>query len=352
MRSDVRWFSAAILVTCVTVAGLGLAMGFYLDRAPEPVPPLASADDDIATAPLPVASIEPGPDNEHATPAIAVVAEPRPALEPDPPSAAEPPPSELTPRAEPAEPGVAAEVPPAPADRPAAQLTTIEPEAGTPDTENTLLTPMVARTAAMAIRPPRLDPAAAYWVEYAVFSRERSAQRLRQALAALHLDSNVVATHTPDGHRLWRVRSATLDSRARAEAGALAARQKLAIVPLIHRGTPGHVAPTRYWVQFGAFPTKAPAIRLQHALANYGVKATIRNTRMSSGKPLFLVRSEGFPDRRLATLVGELGGSAAKVAFVVGRDRPATQQGAPPSTSDRGVGSSSPRHTQRPPPGG
>jgi SPOR domain len=361
IRRDVRWFSAAILVTCVTVAGLGLAMGFYLDRAPDPAPTPVESASHVAAVPSPVTVAERAP---LSAPAVAVAAEPAPTPEPEPPSAVEAPPSEPTPAiastaAEPSPPAsqpatllAAEQAPPAADNHVAVELAAIEPAAGTTAAGDTLITPMVASIAATVIPPLRLTPAASYWVEYAVFSRERSAQRLRQALAALHLETVVVATHAPDGRRLWRVRSAPLDARAVADAAAVTARQKLAIVPLIHRGMPGGARPVQYWVQFGAFPTKAPAVRLQQVLADNGVKSTVRDARTSSGKSLFLVRSEGFSDRKLAVLVGELGASAAKVSFVLGRSGSVTRQRAPPGTADRAVGSSLPRRIHRPPPGG
>jgi hypothetical protein len=141
-------------------------------------------------------------------------------------------------------------------------------------------------------------------------------------------------------------------ARADAEADARLAQQKLGLKPLLHRAVPRGEPRAQYWVQFGAFPTIAPAVHLQQVLADNGVKASVRNARMSTGKPLFLVRSDGFPDRKLAMLVGELGGNAAKVTFLVGRSPP-SRHAAGHYASPRGsAGSSLPRHRHAPRPDG
>ena len=349
VRQDVRWFSAAILVTCVTVISFGLAMGLYLDGAPDGPPAPASSAGDALT-PLPVAAVD------TSSTADAIAASPSspatPAVEPRAVPPVQSPLAETNLAAEPAAtvapPHAAAEAAPTlAAGHPAA----IEPQSGTSAAE--LASELrVALTATMAVPAPTHHSAAArYWVEYAVFVRERSAEHLRETLAALHVEARVVATHAPDGRRLWRVRSSTAP-RASAEADARLARQRLSLEPLIHHAAPTRVRRAQYWVQFGAFPTIAPAVRLQQVLADNGVKASVRNTRTSAGKPLFFVRSDGFPNRRLAVLVGELGGSAAKVAFLVGRSSPSRQATGHRSSARGAVGSSVPHPSRVPRPGG
>jgi sporulation related protein len=354
VRRDVRWFSAPILVTCVAVAGLGLASGLSLDRAPEapsalaraaedalPLAPLhialtaAAAPDAIASASSPVLALALG---ERAAPQVELTSS-------DANLATEREPIPLSP-------AVAAEaLPSTPAPDHVAALAAVEPQAGTSASEPTSAWRVAAAGAAAIPAPPRSKAAGGYWVEYAVFAHERSAARLRKALAAVDLKTSVVATHAPDGRRLWRVRSAMAE-RVGAEADARLAREKLGLKPLLHRAAHRREPRAQYWVQFGSFPTIAPAVQLQRVLADNGVKASVRSTRTSAGKPLFLVRSDGFPDRRLATLVGELGGSAANVAFFVGRSPPSRHAAGPHSGARGATGSSVPRHKQAPRPGG
>jgi len=184
----------------------------------------------------------------------------------------------------PAESGAMTRLPPPPAEAPPPALSpeslntlaTIEPQSGTSERElGSAL--QVAAVATVAIpAPPRSKATSRYWVEYAVFAHERSAQRLSHALVALHLGTSVVATHAPDGRRLWRVRSA-MAARADAEADARLAQQKLGLKPLIHRAVPRGEPRAQYWVQFGAFPTIAPAVHLQQVLADNGLEV-IANT--------------------------------------------------------------------------
>jgi hypothetical protein len=232
-----------------------------------------------------------------------------------------------------------------------AALAAVEAQAGVSASEPASAWRVAAAGTVAIPAPPRGKATGGYWVEYAVFAHERSAARLRHALAALHLEASVVATHAPDGRRLWRVRSAMAE-RAGAEADARLARQKLGLKPLLHRAAPRREQRAQYWVQFGSFPTIAPAVQLQRVLADNGVKASVRNTRTPAGKPLFLVRSDGFPNRQLATLVGELGGSAAKVAFFVGRSPPSRHAAGPHAGARGAMGSSVPRHKQAPRPDG
>lgn len=347
---DVRWFSAAILATCVTVTGVGLALGFYLDHPRDPAPAVTSATEDAPRlALLPIAAVDTSTVPDAPSPSSSPTLAARAALE------LQSPPAEANlapaPEAVPVSPPLAAETPPpTPAPERLATLA-IEPLAGTSAPEPAPASRVaVARTAAIPTAP-RHDAAGQYWVEYAVFAHERSAEHLRQALAALHLKTSVVATHTPEGRRLWRVRS-PMAERGGVEADARRAEQKLGIKPLIHRTTPRRTTHAQYWVQFGAFPTIEPAVHLQRVLADNGVKASLRSARTSTGKPLFLVRVEGFPDRKLATLVGELGGSAAKVAFLVGRSPPSRHAAAHRTSVRGGIGSSLPPHRHVPRPGG
>jgi sporulation related protein len=349
---DVRWFSAAILATCLTVTALGLAAGLYLDRATEAPPAIVKSDDGaLPLAPLPVAAVDMAP-MPDAVPAAPSSSRTPTRAEPAAPEL-QPPPIEADPIAErdvaPPSPTAAGGASPPISVEHVTTLAAIEPQAGT-----SASAPTATVRVAAAITTPALpggDGARRYWVEYAVFAHERSAEQLRHKLATLHLETSVVATHAPDGRRLWRVRSA-MTERAGAEADARLARQTVAIKPLIHRGAPRPAPPAQYWVQFGAFPTAAPAVQLQRVLADNGVKASVREARTSAGKPLFLVRSDGFPDRKLATLVGELGGNAAKVAFRIGRSPPVRHAAGHHASPRGGTGSSLPPHRHAPRPGG
>ena len=111
-----------------------------------------------------------------------------------------------------------------------------------------------------------------YWVEYGVFTGARAAKRLQQALANQGLDTVITQTHAPDGRALVRVRSSLLDHGA-AKAASESARQALKLSALLHRSAapPAQTvaraaAPSvsqGYWVQFGAFPHRQQAARLQ-----------------------------------------------------------------------------------------
>ncbi len=349
VRPGVRWFSAAILVTCVTVTGVGLALGFRLDHPRDTAPAAMSAAEDaprLALLPVAAADTSTVPDAPPRSSSPTLAARATLPVQSPPAEANFAPP----PEAMPVSPPLPAETPPPTrAQEQLATLAAIEPLAGTSAPEPAPASRVAVARAATIPTAPRHDAAGHYWVEYAVFAHERSAEHLRQALAALHLKTSVVATHTPEGRRLWRVRSATAE-RSGIEADARRAEQKLGIKPLIHRTTPRRTTHPQYWVQFGAFPTIEPAVHLQRLLADNGVKASLRSTRTSTGKPLFLVRSDGFPDRKLATLVGELGGNAAKVAFLIGRSPPSRHAAAHHAKVRGAIGSSlpPPRHVPRP----
>src|SRR5215469_3545623 len=105
---DARWFSGAILVTCVMVTGLGLVMGLYLDNPPEAAPAPAKCAEEARLVPPPVAAV----DVSAAWDAVATSANPSlvPALEEHVAPPVQSPPGETNPAA--AESGATMRLPP------------------------------------------------------------------------------------------------------------------------------------------------------------------------------------------------------------------------------------------------
>lgn len=181
-----------------------------------------------------------------------------------------------------------------------------------------------------ATSPPR------YWVEYGVYTNAHAAKRLQQALADQGLETVIVQTHTPTGRHLLRVRSAPELDYGAAKAASENARRALKLSTLVHRGTPAATnavaraaekpaASQGYWVQFGAFPHRPQAARLQEQLAQSGIETAVSTMRGTSGRTLYWVRSLNLPDRGSAMAVASRGKDAGNADFLVGQSvaRPA-----------------------------
>ncbi|HEX7970404.1 MAG TPA: SPOR domain-containing protein [Stellaceae bacterium] len=288
----------------------GLATAIYLERlrdaSSSPAPASLSA---MAPAGAPIvavsdaheaAMIGPAPDGSHHDPMAAAAAPPTPTA--------------------------VAELP----AEPRAGSTT--PHEETVPTQTAMLeAPPALPTPSIAAPVPSVAVTHRYWVEYGVFVGTRYAKRLQQALAAQGLDATLAPTRAPDGRPLVRVRSAPLPDYAQARAAAQSARSALKISTLVHRvAAPAPIAvaatpqlapaPDRgYWVQFGAFPHRHQAARLQSELARGGLETVVSSTRGTSGRTLFYVRSVGFADHQSAVAAAHRGQDAAKVDFLVGR---------------------------------
>jgi rare lipoprotein A len=171
-------------------------------------------------------------------------------------------------------------------------------------------------------------------VEYGVYTNARAAKRLQQALADQGLKTVIAPTHTPDGRPLLRVRSAPELDYGTAKAASENARQALKLSALVHRGMPApeqDAAPAAvaqaskpgasqgYWVQFGAFPHRPQAERLQEQLARGGVETAVSTMRGTSGRTLYRVRSLNLPDRDSALAVAGRGQGAGSADFLVGQ---------------------------------
>jgi cell division protein FtsN len=189
-------------------------------------------------------------------------------------------------------------------------------------------------TPAVVAPPPEPEaatPPARYWVEYGVYIGARSAKRLQQALAERGLDTVIVPTHRPDGRPLLRVRSSQPLDYGAAKAASAEVRRALKLSALIHRGSP--LAPPSavarnlerpsvsrsYWVQFGAFPHRPQAVRLQEQLARGGVETAVWAMRGTSGRTLYRVRSLTLPDRDSAMAVATRAREAGNTDFLVGQ---------------------------------
>lgn len=191
--------------------------------------------------------------------------------------------------------------------------------------------------ATTAAEPRDAAPAATqYWVEYGVFNGARAAKRLQQALADQGLETVIVPTHAPDGRPLLRVRSSLLLDHGAAKAASEHARQALKLSALVHRSAApsaeavASAAAPRvsqgYWVQFGAFPHRQQAARLQEQLARSGLETAVSPMRATSGRTLYRVRSLTVPDRDSALAVASRGQEAGNTEFLVGQSiaRPAS----------------------------
>jgi cell division protein FtsN len=167
-----------------------------------------------------------------------------------------------------------------------------------------------------------------YWVEYGVFTGARAAKRLQQALANQGLDTVITQTHAPDGRALVRVRSSLLDHGA-AKAASDSARQALKLSALLHRSAvppaqtvaraPAPSVSQGYWVQFGAFPHRQQAARLQEQLARGGIETAVSPMHAASGRVLYRVRSLALPDRDSAAAVASRAQEAGSSDFLVGQ---------------------------------
>jgi cell division septation protein DedD len=334
-----RWLGATLLALCLAVAALGLVTALYLDRALEssqsaapalvPMPPSAALDP-LAKGPAP----QPETDNDAnlARDAIAAPADTTAAMAAAPTVA-----PAAEPLVSPIEPDTLPDVAAA-----TAALATIEPRSGTSATD--AAEPSPPPVAAMPDPRPRPGPSSppiGWSMEYGVFARDRAAKRLQQELARHGLEAFLVATHTPSGRPLLRVRSTLLADRPAAQAASATAARALGIAPLVHRARSIAQPEKQYWVQFGAFPRYQQATRLHTKLAAHGVATTVHSARTKSGKVLFLVRSTGYHDRALAVAAGLRGEAAAKVSFFVGerpaplKDEPRRSRAAPTPGLDR-----------------
>lgn len=319
-----RLVSAVVLTFALGITGFGIATAVYLDR------PRAPADQTAAQRPSP-SSLSVARAAEPA-PAIAGSSLPKP-----PPSAAElaalspeagkpattpaPPPAAPAPSA--------AAIPSAPA-RPAASVAALELAAPPPSATPTAPAPSAG--------PSPVSSATPYWVEYGVYAVARYAARLHQVLDRSGLESVVVRTHDPRGRPLLRVRSAPLGGLVAAQQAARQAETALGLAPLVHRGEPEMLAATdRYWVQFGAFRDARLAARLRHRLAEAGIAATVSSAQGTSGKSLYLVRSEHVSSRASAVALAQRGQPVTEAAALIG-ERPERAIGHhPPRAPPRGV---------------
>jgi cell division septation protein DedD len=292
-----RLVGAALLGSAAAAAGLGLGAGLYLDPGSAPAPaPIASAasPDTPIEAPLPEARDPRRTAAARLKPAVAPPPLPAPALPAlEPQSGPSTPPAPTAPA-----PAVAALPPPeAPAAAPA------PPPSPAP------------RAAATRAAP-------GYWVEYGVFAGEHYARRLQQSLSAQGIRSIITRTHTPAGRPLWRVRSAGLSDLGAARAAAGAARQSLKLASLIHRHAPARAPKAeRYWVEFGRFPARPEARRMQQKLAQHGIATTVTSMRDKSGKPLFSVRSSHLASRAGAGKLVRQARGVLEARIVIGHDR-------------------------------
>lgn len=304
-----RILSAALLTLSVFVTLAGLATAIYLERLRDSSRPAPASPSAIAPTSAPIVAVS----DAHE---VAVVGPAPGGSQHDPMAAGAAVPTKAAAGESPAE--------------PRAGSTT--PHAETVSTRTAMLeAPPVQPAPAVTTLAPRVEATHRYWVEYGVFVGHRYAKRLQQALANQGLDATLVATRAPDGRPLVRVRSAPMPDYAQARAAAQSARSALKISTLVHRvaaPAPAAVAaapelapaPSRgYWVQFGAFPHRHQAARLQSELARGGLETIVSSMRGTSGRTLFYVRSVGFADHQSAVAAAHRGQEAANVDFLVGR---------------------------------
>ncbi|HKW55215.1 MAG TPA: SPOR domain-containing protein [Stellaceae bacterium] len=313
-----------------TLTGLGTAV--YLERArdaAEMATATAETTSPAAAAPIVPAAVVAANETHDPMSAAAAIPAP-PSIEPRAGAAA--PTAVATRNAESPEPHEATTSSPTTVAPPSSQVARLEvtPE---PPARAATLSPT---TAADAPQPATTTTGAAtqsYWVEYGVYTNARGAKRLQQALADQGLKTVITLTHTPDGRPLVRVRSAPELDYGTAKAASENARQALKLSTLIHRGTPAREqgvaqaalaqaskpsATEGYWVQFGAFPHRPQAERLQGQLARGGIETAVSTMRGTSGRTLYWVRSLNLPDRSSALAVAGRGQEAGSADYLVG----------------------------------
>ena len=309
-----------LLVLIVVVTMVGIGIGFYLQRSGDlayntTVAPIEKLPAQSTNSPSLSTEIPPPPDLAQAPPA------------PEPPVLAvpkldEPPP---VPANLPAvEPSAGATAPAADA---ALQVAALPPPSATADEKG-----LSDRPAAAALVQPPADStekpgtSGGYWVEFGVFVGPGYAERLRYALSAVGVGSDIVSTQTPNGRHLMRVRSPVLADHASADALAQKAQHALDITPLIHhtRPVPEPVVALKgdgpYWVQYGAFNHSKPAVMLKTVLKQKGVTATVIRTQGKSGKSLFLVRSRGIDSYLTAKAMAQRADHSGKLGALIGRN--------------------------------
>ena len=326
-----RIFSALLLTLSLLATLTGLGTAVYLERARDAETSSVAAE---ATSPMAAAPIVPATvvaANEARDPMAASAAIPAPpSIEPRAGAAA--PTASPTRSAESPERRAAASSPTTVAP-PSSQVARLE---ATPEAPARVVTLSPAATVDThePVPPVATTAATPYWVEYGVYTNARAAKRLQQALADQGLTTVIAPTHTPDGRPLLRVRSAPELDYGTAKAVSENARQALKLATLIHRGTPAReqdaapaavaqvsapAASQSYWVQFGAFPHRPQAERLQEQLARGGIETTVSTMRGTSGRPLYWVRSLNLPDRDSALAVAGRGQGAGSADYLVGQ---------------------------------
>lgn len=329
-----RIFSALLLTLSLLATLTGLGTAVYLERARDAETTAVATE---TTSPVAAAPI---------VPATAIAA--NTTHDPMAASAAIPAPPAIEPRAGAATPTAAptrdAESPeqlaatssPATVAPPASQVARLEVTAEPPARALTL-SPAATVDAHEPATPVATATAATqsqYWVEYGVYTNARAAKRLQQALSDQGLNTVIAPTHTPDGRPLLRVRSAAELDYGTAKAASENVRQALKLSALVHRGTPARdqdAAPAAvaqvstpsasqgYWVQFGAFPHRPQAERLQEQLARGGIETAVSTMHGTSGRILYWVRSLNLPDRDSALAVAGRGQDAGSTDFLVGQ---------------------------------
>lgn len=340
-----RIFSALLLTLSLLATLTGLATAIYLERARDAADPTTLAETASPAAAAPIVQTAAMPADQSAADAASKTHDPMAA------SAAIPAPPSIEPRAGAAAPAVSpARSPESPEHEPATSSPTIvappSPQVARLEVTPEPPAPAVTRSPAAtvdaheAVTSPATIATTPYWVEYAVYTNARAAKRLQQTLSDQGLKTVIVATHTPDGRPLLRVRSGSELDYGAAKAASDNVRQALKLSALIHRGTPTREqdgAPAAvaresapsvsqgYWVQFGAFPHRPQAERLQQELARGGVATAVSTMRGTSGRTLYRVRSLNLPDRDSALAVAGRGREAGSTDFLVGQSiaRPA-----------------------------
>jgi cell division protein FtsN len=332
-----RIFGALLLTLSLLATLTGLATAVYLERArdtaetttrAETTSPAAAVETAVAAADQ-TAAVAATKTHDPMAASAAIPAPP--SIEP---SAGAPAPTASPARsAESPESDAATSSPVIVTRPPAPQVARLEvtPE---PPSHAVTLSPAATVDAHETATSPTTSETIPYWVEYGVYTSARAAKRLQEALTNQGLKTVIVPTHTPDGRPLLRVRSAPDFDYGAAKAASETVRQALKLSALIHHGTPTREqdsapavvarastprASQGYWVQFGAFPHRPQAERLQEQLARGGVETVVSTMRGTSGRTLYWVRSLNLPDRDSALAVAGRGKEAGSTDFLVGQ---------------------------------
>ncbi len=163
-------------------------------------------------------------------------------------------------------------------------------------------------------------------------ARKVYAERLKQKLAALGLDTTIDRLRGHGGRHYYSVRSPTGHMEG-ARAAVATAQQELHLSPLIHRDRTGGSTeaagtPYGYSVQFGVLADPYGARILRDRLVGQSIEATIAKRRRADGTQIYVVKSWRLPTRQDAEALAQQAMTTVKIDALVLRAPRASARGA------------------------